>query len=757
MTQYEHDYLNPDLSDEERAGDLLSLMTREEKIGQLMQLEAGENLRSDIVDRHVGSILHTSPEDLLQAAEYVKQTRLRIPLLVGDDLIHGYSFWPGATIFPTQLTMAATWNPELLEKAARVTAREAAPTGIHWTFSPVLCIARDLRWGRIDETFGEDPFLIGEYASAMVRGYQGKGLKDPTAILATAKHFAGYSETQGGRDASEADMTHRKLASWFLPPFERVAREGVATFMLGYQSIDGTPITLNKWLLNDVLRGEWGYQGTLITDWDNVGRTVWEQKVQPDYAHAAAAALNAGNDLVMTTPNFYTGAAEALEKGLVSESVLDAAVRRVLLLKFRFGLFENPRLPEPDAVSSVMGAEEHTAINLEIARRSVVLLKNDGALPLMKDEDTRTIAVLGPLADDAQTQLGDWAGGSGQAPWIKGQPREKIITVLDGLRSQVPDEWQVTYSRGADILNLVANPKGETFPDGQPRPKIASPAPVDAELLGAAVNNAESADVSVLVVGDHIELIGEGRSTATLNLFGAQNALIDAVAEVHEKTGKPFVIVMMASKPLVLPPSAEKASAILWVGNPGMQGGRAIAEIMTGAIEPSGRLPISFARHVGQQPVYYNQIRGQHGDRYADLTQEPAFVFGQGLSYTRVDYSGLQLDRSEYSVEQTLHARVTLHNEGSRPSRETVQVYVRDLVTSVSWVDKELKAYKQVDIAPGETKTVDLEVAVREFSIVNAEAQRVVEPGDFELLVGTSSRDEDLLVAPFAVSAAEKE
>ncbi|MCI1936339.1 MAG: glycoside hydrolase family 3 C-terminal domain-containing protein, partial [Bifidobacteriaceae bacterium] len=403
------------------------------------------------------------------------------------------------------------------------------------------------------------------------------------------------------------------------------------------------------------------------------------------------------------------------------------------------------------------GAEEHTAINLEIARRSVVLLKNDGALPLMKDEDTRTIAVLGPLADDAQTQLGDWAGGSGQAPWIKGQPREKIITVLDGLRSQVPDEWQVTYSRGADILNLVANPKGETFPDGQPRPKIASPAPVDAELLGAAVNNAESADVSVLVVGDHIELIGEGRSTATLNLFGAQNALIDAVAEVHEKTGKPFVIVMMASKPLVLPPSAEKASAILWVGNPGMQGGRAIAEIMTGAIEPSGRLPISFARHVGQQPVYYNQIRGQHGDRYADLTQEPAFVFGQGLSYTRVDYSGLQLDRSEYSVEQTLHARVTLHNEGSRPSRETVQVYVRDLVTSVSWVDKELKAYKQVDIAPGETKTVDLEVAVREFSIVNAEAQRVVEPGDFELLVGTSSRDEDLLVAPFAVSAAEKE
>lgn len=755
MTQYEHDYLNPDLSDEERAGDLLSLMTREEKIGQLMQLEAGENLRSDIVDRHVGSILHTSPEGLLQAAEYVKQTRLRIPLLVGDDLIHGYSFWPGATIFPTQLTMAATWNPELLEQAARVTAREAAPTGIHWTFSPVLCIARDLRWGRIDETFGEDPFLIGEYASAMVRGYQGKGLKDPTAILATAKHFAGYSETQGGRDASEADMTHRKLASWFLPPFERVAREGVATFMLGYQSIDGTPITLNKWLLNDVLRGEWGYQGTLITDWDNVGRTVWEQKVQPDYAHAAAAALNAGNDLVMTTPNFYTGAAEALEKGLVSESVLDAAVRRVLLLKFRFGLFENPRLPEPDAVSAVMGSEEHTAINLEIARRSVVLLKNDGVLPLTKDEDTHTVAVLGPLADDAQTQLGDWAGGSGQAPWIKGQPREKIVTVLDGLRSQVPDEWKVTYSRGADILNLVANPKGETFPDGQPRPKIASPAPVDSELLGAAVNAAESADVSVLVVGDRIELIGEGRSTATLNLFGAQNALIDAIAEVHEKTRKPFVIVMMASKPLVLPPSAEKASAILWVGNPGMQGGRAIAEIMTGAIEPSGRLPISFARHVGQQPVYYNQVRGQHGDRYADLTQEPAFVFGQGLSYTRVDYSDLQLDRSEYSVEQTLHARVTLHNEGSRPSRETVQVYVRDLVTSVSWVDKELKAYKQVDIAPGETKTVDLEVPVSNFSIVNAEARRVVELGDFELLVGTSSRDEDLLVAPFAVNTAE--
>ncbi len=295
-----------------------------------MHCDSPKDLDHIILERHAGSILHTYPEKVLRAAELTAQTRLRIPLIVAEDCIHGHSFWEGATIYPTQLGMAATWDPDLLERVARATATEVAATGIHWTFSPVLCIARDLRWGRVGETFGEDPFLIGELASAMVRGYQGRGLRDETAILATAKHFAGYSETQGGRDASEADISRRKLRSWFLPPFERVAREGCATFMLGYQTTDGVPITVNDWLLDDVLRGEWGYTGTLITDWDNVGRMVWEQKIQPDYAHAAAAAIRAGNDMVMTTPGFFDGALAAIDAGLLSEGDLDRAVRRIL-------------------------------------------------------------------------------------------------------------------------------------------------------------------------------------------------------------------------------------------------------------------------------------------------------------------------------------------------------------------------------------------------------------------------------------------
>ncbi|GAB3575050.1 glycoside hydrolase family 3 N-terminal domain-containing protein [Leifsonia lichenia] len=729
-------------------------MTVEEKVGQMLQLDARDDLRDHILRRHVGSILHTSPERILEANRLTAKTRLRIPLLVGEDCIHGHSFWPGATIYPTQLGMAASWDAELIARVARATAEEVAVTGVHWTFSPVLCIARDLRWGRISETFGEDPFLIGELASAMVRGYQGNGLDDPTAILATAKHFAGYSETQGGRDASEADISRRKLRSWFLPPFERVAREGCRTFMLGYQSTDGVPITVNDWLLSEVLRGEWGYTGTLITDWDNVGRMVWEQKVQPDYAHAAAAAVTAGNDMVMTTPLFYEGALEAVEKGMLADDAFDAAVARILTLKFDLGLFENPRLPSAE-LDAVVGSAAHAELNLEIARRSIVLLENDGTLPLASPGASRDasgsdagqlrVALVGPLADDAQSQLGDWAGGSGQAGWLDGQPREMITTVLDGLHAI--DGWSVRHARGAEILTLEDDPRGKTFQDGQPRPAVVVPAASDPVLIAEAVAAAEASDVVVAVVGDRIELVGEGRSTATLELIGGQTALLDAMIA----TGKPVVVVLLASKPLVLPPSVAKAAAVIWAANPGMLGGQALAEILAGRVEPSGRLPISFARHVGQQPTYYNQIRGQHGDRYADLTQESAWAFGDGLSYTTVEYAELALERTELGAHDTIVAEVTVSNTGARPVRETVQVYVRDTVTSVSWTDKELKAYRQIDLAPGKTARVRIELPVRECSIVDAAGVRRVEEGGFELLVGPSSREAALLTAGFEV------
>ena len=751
-------YLDVDLPVGERIDDLLSRMTVQEKIGQMLQLDAREGVERHVLEMHAGSILHTSPQDVLRAREFTQQTRLRIPLLVAEDCIHGHSFWEGATIFPTQLGMAATWDSDLVERVARATAVEVAATGIHWTFSPVLCIARDLRWGRVGETFGEDPFLIGELASAMVRGYQGNGLADPTAILATAKHFAGYSETQGGRDASEADISQRKLRSWFLPPFERVAREGCRTFMLGYQSIDGVPITVNDWLLNDVLRGEWGYTGTLITDWDNVGRMVWEQRVQPDYAHAAAAAVLAGNDMVMTTPGFFQGALDAIERGMLHENDLDRAVARILRLKFELGLFENPRLPDSGRITSVIGSADHAALNLEVARRSLVLLRNDGVLPLAGGSPAertgggasgyRRLAVVGCLADDAQTQLGDWAGSSGQVDWLPdGQPPSMITTVLDGLRTYSPDDWTVEYARGAGILTLEEDAEGALFPDGQPRPQVVVPSAPDEELLEAAVAAAARADYVVAVVGDRIELVGEGRSTATLELIGAQQELLERVAA----TGTPLIVVLLASKPLVLPPSVTGAAAVVWTANPGMEGGRAIAELLLGLIEPSGRLPISFAAHVGQQPTYYNQIRGQHGSRYADLSQSPAFAFGEGLSYSTVQYSDLRLSRSQFTPDDLIEAEVVLHNTGSRPAREVVQVYVRDCITSVSWADKELKASRIVEVAPGERVSVALAVPVADCTIVNAGGRRIVEPGEFELLVGPSSRDQALLIAELTV------
>lgn len=768
-------YKNPELPTEERIADLLGRMTLEEKVGQMMQLDARSGDLDDlIVNKHVGSILHTSPSDLPKAVETVNtKTRLGIPLVIGDDCIHGYSFWPGATIFPEQLGMATTWDSEKVQAAGRATAEEVSTTGVHWTFSPVLCIARDTRWGRVGETFGEDPYLIGEMASSIVKGYQG-GAKagEPLAkdaILACAKHFAGYSETQGGRDASEADLSHRKLESWFLPPFERVAKEGCGTFMLGYESIEGVPVTFNKWLLSDRLRGAWNYQGTLITDWDNVGRSVWEQKVKPDYVQAAADAVKSGNDLVMTTPKFYEGAIEAVKTGLLDESLIDAAVARILALKFRLGLFEDPRLPDRERINAVIGSEEHQQLNLEVAREAVALLKNNGSLPF-NAAGAKRIAVVGPLADDAQTQLGDWAGSSGQINWMPdGHPREMITTVLDGFKQLSPEGCEVVYSRGANIVDLVPDPEGEFYPDGQPRPKIGVSAKLDRALLDEAVENARQSDLIVAVVGDVIQAIGEGCSTATLELLGGQNALIDALSNVARETGKPFVVVLVSSKPQVLPASvigtngvivdetpAEGTSALLWAPSPGMKGGQAIAEIILGETEPSGRLPITFPRHAGQLPVYYNQIRGQHGNRYADLTQNPAFAFGEGLSYTTFEYGEPTVtnvpESGMFAETDTVHAEITLTNTGDRKGTEVVQLYIGDIVTSYSWTDRELKAFQRVELEPGESKTVAFDIPVSDCTIVDSEANRIVEPGEFEVLIGHSSRREDLKRTTFTVA-----
>jgi beta-glucosidase len=706
-----------------RVEDLLSRMSLAEKVGQMLQLNGQVDPVQTIQHKQPGSLLHILNERLAEAMDAAAATRLAIPLLIGEDGIHGHSFHPGATIFPTQLALASSWDAELLEQVARATAREMATTGAHWTFSPVLCLTRDQRWGRTGETFGEDPFLIAELGCAMIRGYQGKGLSDPDGVLACAKHFAGYSETQGGRDASEADISRRKLRSFFLPPFQQAARAGCMTFMTGYQSMDGLPSTANHWLLRQVLKDEWRFEGILVTDYDNVARLVYEQRVAPSLVEAAVIAVRCGNDLIMATPGFFEAAQEAVERGMLLESEIDEIVRRILLLKLRMGLFENPRRPDREAQARVVSCPEHRELNLRAARESLVLLSNNGLLPLDASK-LGTVAVVGPNADNALAQLGDWSLGSSQyGPEYGTQPRELTCTVLDGIRERLP---------GATVTHAAA---GDLWSNDRA-------ALVDALWLVAA------ADVAIVVVGDDIPFIGETRSTATLELLGNQNALIDSVAD----SGKPFVLVLLASKPLVLPESAARAGAIIECFNPGMQGGKALAEVLFGDVNPSGKLTISYPRHVGQQPIFYSQVRGQHGDRYADLTQEPLFAFGHGLSYTRFSYQNLRVRTPIVHEGQAVELELELSNDGGRSGTEIVQVYLSDLVTSVTWVNQSLVAFERVTLAPGEKRAVRLFVPYERLALVNAYEQRVVEPGEFELRVGGGSSLKGLLRAKFRVA-----
>ncbi len=701
-------------------------MTLPEKVGQIMQLNGQFELAARIRDFQPGSMLHVVGDAVNQAIDLAARTRLGIPVLLAEDCIHGHSFWKGATIFPTQMALACSWDPALLEQVARITAREVAATGIAWTFSPVLCLTRDLRWGRVGETFGEDPLLIGELGAAMIRGYQGRGLADPDAILATAKHYTGYSETHGGRDASEADLSRRKLRTYFFRAFHRAVQAGAQTFMTGYQSIEGVPSTANRWLLTEVLREEWGYQGIVVTDWDNVGRMHWEQKVVPDLKYAAALAVRAGNDLMMETPGFHAAALQAIEEGLLTEAEIDVPLRRVLLLKFRLGLFENPRRPRLDALPALLNCAEHRAANLESARRSLVLLRNDGLLPLAPAAHRR-IAVVGPNADSALAQLGDWTLGSTQYPASYGaQPRELTTTVLDGLRARAPEGVAISHApgcvRGADLAATIAE----------------------------AVAAAREAELVVAVVGDTIDYIGEARSTATLELQDGQQELLAALAA----TGRPLVVVLINSKPLVLPPAALQAAALVEAFNPGMLGGRAVAELLWGDFNPSGKLCVSFPRHVGQQPIFYSQVRGQHGDRYADLTQDPQFPFGHGLAYTAYRYHDLEVLTPTLAPGEAARVRIQITNTGSRAGEEIAQLYIHDEVASVTWVGIELKGFQRVPLAPGETRAVEFTVAYDEFSIVDAAGHRVVEPGVFQILVGPSSRRADLLEARLSVVAA---
>ncbi len=722
----------------ERAVSLLALMTPAEKIGQICQMDARLDVERGVRAQHIGTLCNCQDMALVARMQgiAVGETRLGIPLLFGMDAVHGHAFFPGATVFPSQLALSSSWDPALLEEVGRITAREMAATGSHQTYAPVLDLPCDLRWGRVDESFGEDPLLIGDLGAAAVRGLQGASLSDPDSVLACAKHFAAYGASAGGRDAGEADVGPRRMLADFLPPFERAVRAGCGSIMIAYHAIDGVPCVTNRWLLDDTLRGAWGFRGFAQTDWENADALVDLRRTCGDHAEAYRRALEAGCDVFCSAARLLEHGGEWYERGLLPAERVDEACRRVLEAKLALGLFDLPgkRLPDPSRAASVLACPEHREAALRAARAGLVLLKNDGVLPLARGRLGR-LAVLGPNADDPVSQLGDWSWGMQQADWDLGpdHPRSNITTVLDGIRAWAGDAVEVLHHAGCDALPdphlSMDNLHWLQVPHSAKRHR-----PSD---LRRAAALASRADVVLAVVGDSLPTYGEQRDRADLGLPGEQQHLLEAL----KATGKPLVVVLVCSKPHAIPWIAENADAILLAHNPGMAGGRAIAEVLAGETEPSGRLTLSWPRHGGTQPCTYRQAPGWHGKpTYVDIAPEPLFAFGEGLSYTGFACGAPRLERAELSVEEAAVVEVEVTNTGSRPASTVVQLYADDLVASVTRPARELKAYRRVALEAGEKRTVTLEVPCRSLSVVDGNLERVVEPGEFDLLVGLSSR-----------------
>lgn len=700
-----------------RVEEILGRMTLEEKAAQMVQVPYAYVTREEALlwaRRGAGSFLHVMGEEAREIQQLALNTRLGIPVLFGIDAIHGHGLNERATIFPSQLAAACAWNPALVEEMGRVTAREVAADGLHWTFSPVLCLGRDTRWGRVDETFGEDPYLAGELGAAIIHGYQGDDLSDGEHILACAKHYIGYGEAVGGRDSCDTEMTYRKLREVFLPPFARAVEAGVATVMTAYGSIDGTPFTASEKSLKTILKEELGFDGFVVTDWDNVNSLVTRQHVAANLDEASLLSARAGNDMIMTTTAFYESAIRLVQSGRMEERVLDEAVRNILRVKLRMGL---PERPIDRGTPDCLGAPEHRAVALTLARESVTLLKNDGVLPL--DPGVRKIAVIGPNADDIRAQYGDWTYFTHPKPKPKHVAARPYVTLLEGMQTLAGErKMEIVYARGCGVL------------------------PDETDDIAAAVDAAHEADVILLALGDVVEQAGEFRDRADLSLSGRQEELFLRLKALNI----PIVTILIATKPLCLGPAAEESSALIAAFNGGMFGGQAVAEAVFGLVNPGGKLPISFPRHSGQIPVYYNQLPGWHGERYVDLPETPLFTFGEGLSYTSFAYRDLCVDT------QRLLVSVTLKNTGDRAGSETVQVYLNDRVSSVLTPEKRLIAFRKAWLEAGEQKELTIPLRRADFSLVLPDERRVVEPGTFALFVGGSSKTEDLISVELTLS-----
>lgn len=701
---------------------LLQKMTMEEKLGQMNQLSPWdfEELAARVRKGEVGSILNVvNPEEINKIQKIaVEESRLGIPILVSRDVIHGYK-----TIFPIPLGQAATFNPQIAEDGARVAAIEASADGIRWTFAPMIDISRDPRWGRIAESCGEDPYLSSVMGAAMIKGYQGDSLNDPTAIAACAKHFVAYGAAEGGKDYNSTFIPERVLRNVYLPPFKAAVEAGCATFMTSFNDNDGVPSTANKFVLKDVLRDEWKYDGMVVTDWASAAEMI-NHGFCVDGKDAAEKSVNAGVDMEMVSETFIKNLKQSVAEKKVSMETIDNAVRNILRLKFRLGLFENPYVVTPQTVKY---ADAHLQIAKTAAEQSVILLKND-AQTLPFTDKVKTVAVVGPMADAPYEQMGTWV--------FDGE-KEHTQTPLKAIREMYGDKVNVIFEQGL-AYSRDKNVAG----------------------IAKAVNAARRADVVVCFVGEESILSGEAHSLANLDLQGAQSQLIKSLAA----TGKPVVTVVMAGRQLTISDEVEASDAVLYSFHPGTMGGPAIADILFGKVNPSGKTPVTFPRMTGQAPIYYahnntgrpanptemliDEVPVEAGQTsvgcrsfYLDAGNSPLFSFGYGLSYTNFEYSDLKLASDKLTVDGEVNVSVNLKNVGKYDGTEVVQLYVQDKVGSVTRPVKELKAFQRVELKAGESKTVTFTLPVSDLAFWRYDMTYGVEPGDFKLWVGTNSAE----------------
>ncbi|WP_129713729.1 glycoside hydrolase family 3 N-terminal domain-containing protein [Pedobacter sp. SYP-B3415] len=748
-------YKNARLPVGERVRDLVGRMTVEEKAGQLLTLlgwemytgtagrmTVSEKFKTEITTRHIGALWATlradpwtkktlanglNPRTAAEAANAlqryaVTRTRLGIPLLLAEECAHGHMAI-GATVFPVPLAQASTFNPELIERMAGVTAVETRLQGAHLGYGPILDLAREPRWSRTEETYGEDPFLMAAMGKAVVKGFQGTDLKSGRNVVSTLKHFAAYGTPDGGQNGGSVSLGRRDLLENFLPPFEAAVRAGAGSVMTAYSSIDGVPGSADQFLLNEVLRKRWGFNGFVVSDLGSIGGLVSGHHVARNLEDAAAMAMNSGLDNDLGGEAFYLPLLQAIKSGKVSMHRLDEAVARVLRVKFELGLFENPYV-QPKATGIVNNAA-HKKLAREVAEESLVLLKNNGDLLPLKQK-LRRVAVIGPNADTQYNQLGDYT-----AP----QPPEKVVTILEGLRDALGKETQIDYVKGCSIRDTT----GTEIPAA-----VAAAGRADVAIVVLGGSSARDFKTTYLETGaaavkeDQISDMesGEGFDRASLDLMGRQLELLKAVVA----TGKPVVLVLIEGRPLNINWAAENVPAILNAWYPGEQGGHAVAAAILGSINPSGKLPVSIPRSVGQLPVHYNAKFPTRHD-YVEESARPRYAFGHGLSYTNFVYSDLKITVQDRLPSPKVTVTLNLKNTGRFAGSEVVQLYLTDVVRSVSGPQKQLKGFAKVRLKPGEQQSVSFQLSHQELSMIDVHERHVVEAGEFRIMLGSSSED----------------